>query len=125
MVSKQQSEITKHTNEISELTENVDELAHVETGSVAFGKSENWTEAGENFKKQKDIAVTFNSPYQQPPKILLSITGLDVDHRANARHICSVLSEDNQGFTIRCITWHSSIYYDVIVSWISVAGDYN
>ena len=123
-ITEQQVEITKHTNEIEDLEDNVHELSHVETGFVQFGYSEYWSEAPPNFR-QKDINVTFKTQYKRQPNVLLSITGLDMDSSKNARHGCNVLGKTNQGFTIRCHTWADSHYYDVIVNWLSVAGEYN
>ena len=124
-VSYQQEVITNQTNEIAKLKENIHQLGHTETGSVALGKSNTWTLVGPDRKRIKDVAVTFKSAYQRPPSILLSITGLDMDTNFNTRHGCIVLSKNNQGFTIRCHMWHNSYYYDVNVSWMSVSGDFN
>ena len=102
----------------------VHELGHVETGTVEFGNSANWTAAPLS-RHQKDITVTFQSAYKSPPSVLISKTLIDVPHDKIYRLRCYVLSKNNQGFTIRCSTWDDSFYYQLNVSWISVAGNWN
>ena len=125
IVNNLQEEVTNQTNEIAELKENVRELGHVETGSESFGKSDTWILVGPDNKKIKYAEVYFKSAYQEPPSILLSVTGLDMDTNYNIRHGCVVFSKGIGGFTIKCHCWNDSYYYDVIVNWMSVPGDYN
>jgi len=120
--AKQQEDITKNTNEIVALKQNVDELDHVETGYVQFGNSDTWPVVGGNNHRQKDISVTFKTPYKQPPAVLISITGVDIEQKKGARHNCSVLWKSTHGCAIRCYTWYTSKYYQLNVKWWAVAG---
>jgi len=122
--SEVQDQLDDVDNEIAEVKGKVHELGHVETGTVEFDNSTTWPTAPGD-RHQKDITVTFQSEYKSPPSVLISVNFVDAPRSRNDRRNCYVISKNNQGFTIRCFTWDDSFYYQLNVSWISVAGNWN
>merc|ERR1719239_1842754 len=122
--SEVQDQLDDVDNEIAEVKEKVHELGHVETGKLAFGNSANWTASPGTDLHYKDIAVTFKSAYKSPPKVMISVTTIDAPFHRNDRRNCHARNINNQGFTIRCITWDDSFYFHLKVRWMSVASNW-
>jgi len=119
-----QDKFNEVDNEIADVNGTLHELGHVETGTIEFGHSYAWPTDVAN-RPQKDITVAFQSEYRSPPSVFFSLTFIDAPGDRNTRHHCSVVSKNNQGFTIRCYTWHDSFYHHFTLSWISVPGNWN
>ena len=77
--------------------------------------------------------ITFARPYEQPPAVVVWLSGLDLGAKSNWR--LKVESKDitRQGFTITLGTWNNTVWHSASANWIThrsdvpgiVSGSYN
>ena len=65
------------------------------------------------------IEVNFKNPYDVKPKVMLSVTQVDVSKEFNNRYNVEVLSVSRDGFTVKIRTWADSKIYSLSGYWLS------
>ena len=63
--------------------------------------------------------INFKEKYEQIPKVMVGLNGLDTEKDQNLRIKVSASNIDESGFDILVETWDVSAIYRVKVSWIS------
>ena len=106
----------------------IDQLSHIEHGSVHCDDSPSWQDSTREpggTVVRKNVTHTFSRPYLQAPVVQYGVDTFDhcVVHTAGCqRHDVELLEVTKSGFTIRCGTWGSP--YDVrhlMITWTSFA----
>ncbi|MFN3693426.1 MAG: H-type lectin domain-containing protein [Ignavibacterium sp.] len=65
------------------------------------------------------ISVRFPSPFENKPKVILSVTQIDADKNANQRYNVEAISISRDGFTIKIRTWADSKVFSISGYWIA------
>lgn len=65
------------------------------------------------------IEVTFLTPFETKPEIVLSIIGFDSDKTENLRYSIEAKSVSRDGFTIKINTWGASKIYGLTGNWLA------
>lgn len=65
------------------------------------------------------ISVRFPSPFENKPKVALSVTQIDADKNANQRYNVEAISISRDGFTIKIRTWADSKVFSISGYWIA------
>jgi len=65
------------------------------------------------------IEVTFLTPLETKPEIVLSIIGFDADKTENLRYSIEAKSVSRDGFTIKINTWGASKIYGLTGNWLA------
>lgn len=65
------------------------------------------------------IEVNFDKPFDKKPKVVLSITMIDVDTKTNVRYNVEAISISRDNFTIKITTWSETKIYGIAGSWIA------
>jgi hypothetical protein len=96
--------------------------------SFAQIQSGNWSvkegQAGYNLntnqgERTMTISVKFPVPFENKPKVALSVTQIDADKNANQRYNVEAISISRDGFTIKIKTWADSKVYSISGYWIA------
>ena len=83
-----------------------------QTGSHVLGDSK-------GHATRMDVAVTFNQPFSEPPKVVWGTSGLDIDHLHNTRYSSSISNVNEKGFVFHSNTWSDTGLYQLIVQWMA------
>ena len=77
-------------------------------------------EKGNRIVKQH---ITFEKKYETKPNVMVAISSLDAGATSDktTRVRVSAKNIDTSGFDIEINTWHTSVLFEVKVSWISFA----
>jgi hypothetical protein len=65
-------------------------------------------------------AVQFDSPFQEPPKVAVALSGQDVDGEKNNRIRLIATDITVDGFNLVYQTWHDTVVYSVWVTWTAI-----
>ncbi|AFH48289.1 Hypothetical protein IALB_0577 [Ignavibacterium album JCM 16511] len=65
------------------------------------------------------ISVRFPTPFENKPKVALSVTQIDADKNANQRYNVEAISISRDGFTIKIRTWADSKVFSISGYWIA------
>lgn len=65
------------------------------------------------------IDVTFLSPFDTKPEIVLAPTNMDVDKGENLRYSIEAKSVSRDGFTIKITTWGGTKIFGISGNWIA------
>lgn len=65
------------------------------------------------------ISIKFPSPFENKPKVALSVTQIDADKNANQRYNVEAISISRDGFTIKVRTWADSKVFSISGYWIA------
>ncbi|MGQ9642225.1 MAG: H-type lectin domain-containing protein [Ignavibacterium sp.] len=65
------------------------------------------------------ISVKFPTPFENKPKVALSVTQIDADKNANQRYNVEAISVSRDGFTIKIRTWADSKVFSISGYWIA------
>lgn len=65
------------------------------------------------------ISVRFPTPFENKPKVALSVTQIDADKNANQRFNVEAISISRDGFTIKVRTWADSKVFSISGYWIA------
>ena len=63
--------------------------------------------------------IDFPHSYEEPPIVVVALTGLDVDKSMNLRVEVDAPDVDRNGFSIVFKTWSNTKIYSVWVQWIA------
>jgi hypothetical protein len=66
--------------------------------------------------------VNFPEPYQEPPVVVLSLSGLDVLNNANNRVTVKPINITQKGFDVEYKTWGDTKIQSVFLNWTSFGG---
>ncbi len=64
-------------------------------------------------------AVTFESKFAQPPKVVIGLSGLDVDATKNNRVQVTAKNITESGFVVEYKTWYDTVMYSVWTNWVA------
>jgi hypothetical protein len=87
----------------------------VNTSDTAFAPFGNGT-TGERFYRKR---ITFQTPFQQTPEVVVSIAGVDIAQEKNARLRVHAEKVDAQGFELVIETWWDTQMWRVRATWIA------
>ncbi len=65
------------------------------------------------------LEVDFKKPFDVKPKVMISVTQLDIDKAFNNRYNVEVLSVSRDGFIIKIRTWADSKIYSISGYWLA------
>lgn len=65
------------------------------------------------------FSVKFPTPFENKPKVALSVTQIDADKNANQRYNVEAISVSRDGFTIKIRTWADSKVFSISGYWIA------
>lgn len=65
------------------------------------------------------ISVRFPTPFENKPKVALSVSQIDADKNANQRYNVEAISISRDGFTIKIRTWADSKVFSISGYWIA------
>ena len=65
------------------------------------------------------LDVTFDTPFEVPPKILLALGGIDSAHSTNLRVVAEAYDIETGEFSIRVRAWDDTIIYNVQIAWLA------
>ncbi|MGQ9798318.1 MAG: H-type lectin domain-containing protein [Ignavibacterium sp.] len=65
------------------------------------------------------ISVKFTTPFENKPKVALSVTQIDADKNVNQRHNVEAISVSRDGFTIKIRTFADSKVFSISGYWIA------
>jgi len=68
------------------------------------------------------VEVTFDTPFEVKPNVVLGITMLDISAGSNVRYNISTMSVSRDGFTIKIATWSETKIYGISGSWVAHAS---
>ena len=69
------------------------------------------------------VEVTFDTPFEVKPDVVLGITMLDISAGSNVRYNVSTMSVSRDGFTIKIATWSETKIYGISGSWVAHAKE--
>lgn len=95
-------------------------LAQVQSGTWSVKEGQ----AGYNLhtnqgERAMTISVKFPTPFENKPKVALSVTQIDTDKNANQRYNVEAISVSRDGFTIKIRTWADSKVFSISGYWIA------
>lgn len=95
-------------------------LAQVQSGTWSVKEGQ----AGYNLhtnqgERAMTISVKFPTPFENKPKVALSVTQIDADKNANQRYNVEAISISRDGFTIKIRTWADSKVFSISGYWIA------
>jgi hypothetical protein len=95
-------------------------LAQVQSGTWSVKEGQ----AGYNLhtnqgERAMTISVKFPTPFENKPKVALSVTQIDADKNANQRYNVEATSVSRDGFTIKIRTWADSKVFSISGYWIA------
>lgn len=64
-------------------------------------------------------AVTFESKFANPPKVVIGLNGLDVGSTKNNRVVVTAKNITDSGFQVEYKTWSDTILYAVWANWLA------
>ncbi|XP_005097723.1 uncharacterized protein LOC101859099 [Aplysia californica] len=111
--------VDRLANEVAEmksLLANFSGVQHVEAGTLKCGYPRY-----EYYVDDQILTQKFRSPYDKPPVVTLGVTVVDFgDIYEDAQFDVSLVSVDEQSFTIQCEKGRGYNAYNMTVSWMSV-----
>lgn len=94
--------------------------AQIQSGSWSVKEGQ----AGYNLKTNQGeramtISIKFPTPFENKPKVTLSVTQIDADKNANQRYNVEAISVSRDGFTIKIRTWADSKVFSISGYWLA------
>ena len=68
--------------------------------------------------------ITFSHPYEQPPVVVVWLSGLDLGAKHNWRLKVETKDITREGFTIVLGTWSDTVWHSASANWIAHHADY-
>jgi hypothetical protein len=95
---------------------------YIQTGERYNGYLENsdWTLRTGTGERTYRTVVTFDSPFQVPPKISLALRGQDVGATTNTRLVLIAENITVDSFDIVYQTWGDTVIYGVWATWTAI-----
>lgn len=98
--------------------------AQVESGKWSVNTSSKGYTLGENTgDRSMTIDVSFDTPFEVKPDIIIGVTMLDANTKTNIRYNVSHMSVSRDGFTIKVSTWAESKIFGIGGFWIAHAKE--
>ena len=98
--------------------------AQVESGNWSVNTSSKGYTLNENTgERSMTIDVSFDSPFEVKPDIIIGVTMLDANTKTNIRYNVSHMSVSRDGFTIKVSTWADSKISGIGGFWIAHAKE--
>jgi hypothetical protein len=98
--------------------------AQVESGKWSVSTSSKGYTLSENTgERNMTIDVSFDSPFEVKPDIIIGVTMLDANTKTNIRYNVSHMSVSRDGFTIKVSTWSESRISGIGGFWIAHAKE--
>jgi hypothetical protein len=101
----------------------VADILYIQTGEKYNGYEElntDWKLHIGSGERTYTTALRFDSPFREPPKVSLALTGQDVDATKNNRIQVKARDITVDGFNIVYITWTDSIVYSIWTTWTAI-----
>lgn len=73
-----------------------------------------------NGERAMTIDVDFETPFNQKPQIILTVTQLDSDKESNVRYNVEAISISREGFTLKVRTWSDSKIFSISGYWLAI-----
>lgn len=92
----------------------------LQSGTVNNGYSETaWKLDEGSGERVFTRAVTFESKFANPPKVVIGLSGLDVNATKNNRVVVTAKNITDSGFQVEYKTWSDTILYGVWADWLA------
>jgi hypothetical protein len=85
-----------------------------------YGDNQDWRLHIGSGQRTYTTAVKFNSPFQEPPKVSVALSGQDIGGTKNNRILVIARDITVNGFNLVYITWEDSIVYGIWTSWTAI-----
>jgi hypothetical protein len=91
-----------------------------ETSLPKTGAEEFWD--GRDGWRKISVHVEFDEPFKKEPTVIVALKRFDLGDRKSNIHRIGVRAENVgvKGFDLYFETWHESLVYEAVVSWIAV-----
>ena len=122
-IKTQQAEIDRLTEEVNDVTREVSELDHIETGLVVCSNSDEWTEDIAGWPN-KFITKQFSRPFTSEPATFSSIRdwatpNIDAKYHRIGAYVSQV---NTTHITVRCYkNVIDSLVYSFYINWMAMA----
>lgn len=93
----------------------------IRSGTLWCGtESPGWNlDSGFGDRTFRALDVTFETPFEVPPKVLLALGGIDSAHMTNLRVVAEAYDIEPGEFSVRVRTWDDTIVYNVQIAWLA------
>ena len=83
--------------------------------NVGYNLNEN------NGERSMTLSVSFDTPFDVKPDVVLNITKIDCSNTTNTRYNVTAISVSRDGFTIKIDTWADSKIFSIGGTWLAHA----
>ena len=97
-------------------------LAQSHIQSASFSLDKNTKEFGlDNGKGDRvaQIEITFATPFESKPEIVISVSSLDASKETNLRYSVKAIGVSRDGFTLQVKTWDDSKIFGIGGTWMA------
>ncbi len=95
----------------------------VQTGTYRFDRNlSDYTLDKNDGDRVVQIEVTFKTPFDVKPEVLVSVNFLDTDKTTNLRYEVKTISVSRDGFLVQVKTWSDTRIYAIGGGWMAVSG---
>jgi hypothetical protein len=93
----------------------------IKTGMARYGVDlPDWNlHTGTGDRSFRTPDVSFDSPFDTPPNVVLAVGGIDSAQTANLRLALEAYDCEPGEFNIRISTWADTLLFNVVVTWIA------
>ncbi|EJD33907.1 hypothetical protein AURDEDRAFT_177027 [Auricularia subglabra TFB-10046 SS5] len=92
---------------------------YYQTGQFATTDDHPWYEPRQNTSRR----ITFARPYAAPPRVVVWLNFIDMDHSRNWRVSATATAVTATGFTLNLDTWADSILYTAGATWVAYPSE--
>ncbi|MBZ0198725.1 MAG: H-type lectin domain-containing protein [Ignavibacteriaceae bacterium] len=86
---------------------------------MANGDTPGYTLDKNSGDRSVSLDVTFLTPFETKPDIVLSLVAIDADKAENLRYSIETKSVSRDGFTVKINTWGASKLYAITGNWLA------
>ncbi|MFA5804850.1 MAG: H-type lectin domain-containing protein [Melioribacteraceae bacterium] len=95
----------------------------VQTGTYRFDKNlSDYTLDKNDGDRVVQLEITFKTPFDVKPEVLVSVNFLDCDKATNLRYEVKTISVSRDGFLVQVKTWAETRIFAIGGGWMAVSG---
>ncbi len=97
--------------------------SQVQTGKfLANSSTANYTLDKNSGDRSVTIEVTFDKPFDKKPTVVVGVSMLDSDVKANVHYNLEATAVSRDGFTLKISTWGDSKLFGIGGSWVACSN---
>ena len=95
----------------------------VQTGTYKFDRNlTDFTLDKNSGDRVVQLEVTFKTPFETKPEVIVSVNHIDTDKTTNLRYEVKTVSVSRDGFLVQVKTWADTKIFAIGGAWMAVSG---